>query len=148
MHRAKRLGTPRKSSSTIDPRGKPAERQGAYRLPSEDRVRRRADYRLIQGSGRPVHTRHFLIVVFARTGQARPRLGITVTKKVSRSAVRRNRVKRVVREVFRTHRDLFPPADCVVIAKRGAPDLGYREVSDEFRGAARNMKRASARGIG
>ncbi len=45
------------------------------------------------------------------------RLGITVSKKVSKKAVVRNRIKRQIREYFRvTHHDLAP-LDYVVIAR-------------------------------
>ena len=50
----------------------------------------------------------------------RTRLGITVTRKVG-NAVRRNRIKRLVREWFRQRGDGFGACDLVVIAKRGIP---------------------------
>ncbi len=112
----------------------------------EDRVRRRSEYRAVQSRGSRVHTPHFLVLVLPKPGQERTRLGVTVTKKVSSSAVGRNRVKRVVREVFRRNRDLFPArCDVVVIAKRGAPELGYGEVLGEMTEAARPMQRKAAR---
>lgn len=112
----------------------------------EDRVKRRSDFRAVQSGGRKVHTPHFLVVVAPREGSLRTRLGITVTKKVSSSAVGRNRVKRVVREVFRRNRELFPDGcDVVVIAKREAPSLGYGEVLEEMRAASRAMKRRGGR---
>jgi ribonuclease P protein component len=36
-----------------------------------------------------------------------PKLGVTVSKKVSKKAVVRNRIKRIVREYFRLHQDIF-----------------------------------------
>jgi len=45
------------------------------------------------------------------------RLGITVTRKIG-SAVRRNRIKRVLRDIFRRNRtELNPPIDVVVNAR-------------------------------
>ncbi len=49
------------------------------------------------------------------------KLGITVTRKVGK-AVRRNRVKRLVREWFRQDALEVGPYDLVVIAKRDIPD--------------------------
>lgn len=73
---------------------------------------------------------------------AHARLGITVTRKVG-NAVRRNRIKRVVREVFRRNRQAFPAADLVFVAKRDAgADLGYDQVLREVRGAERALRRA------
>ena len=113
------------------------------RFSPDDRLRKSWEFRRVRGQGRKVHTPHFLLVVLPRPqplSSTRSRLGITVTKKVSPSAVKRNRVKRVVREVFRRNRDLFPSAcDVVFIARRGAPELGYHEVLEEVRRASRPM---------
>ena len=76
---------------------------------------------------------------------ASPRLGITITKKTAQRAVDRNRVKRVVRAVFRKERALFPPGcDVVVIGKSGAEKLGYADVLAELRGVARKVAAAGA----
>ncbi len=116
------------------PAGGAGGRRGSQRFRPADRVRRSSEYRRAQRFGERVHSRHFLFVVHPRMdGDARSRLGLTVSRKVG-GAVRRNRVKRLLREVFRRHRELFPPGcDVIVIAKRGAPTLGYREVLQEVR---------------
>jgi ribonuclease P protein component len=104
-----------------------------------DRLRKRYEFRQTQLRGRRIHTRHFLIVVQPNALQ-NTRLGITVTKKVG-TATERNRVKRVVREVFRRNRTMFPAAhDVVFIAKRGAPDLDYASVLGEVEGAAKRLR--------
>lgn len=109
-----------------------------------DRLKRRADFRRVQGSGRKIHTPHFVLAVLPRAEGGPTRLGITVTRKVA-SAVGRNRVKRVMREVFRRHRELFPEAcDVVAIAKDGAHALGLADVLREMETASRAM-RARAR---
>jgi len=114
-------------------------------LRPEDRIRRRSEYRIIQQTGRRVHTPHFVILILPRP-ELRCRLGITVTKKVSPNAVSRNRVKRLVREVFRRNRALFPQSsDVVVVAKKGAQDLGYDQVLAEFKGARPAMGSAAKR---
>jgi len=76
----------------------------------------------------------------APTASSDPRLGITITKKTAQRAVDRNRVKRVVRAVFRKERALFPfGCDVVVIGKSGAEKLGYADVLAELRGVARKL---------
>ena len=79
-----------------------------------DRIRHRNDFRRIQETGRKIHTKGFLIAILPSD---RLRLGVTVSSRVGNS-VRRNRIKRLVRETFRLHRDLFPETgDVVVIAR-------------------------------
>ena len=120
-------------------------------LPRTLRLRRRREFLHVQRNGKRVHTPHFILIVSPRDGGEAPsndgRLGITVTKKIA-GAVGRNRVKRVVREVFRRNRHYFPPGyDLVVIAKSGAPLLGYEEVRSELSRVRRALARA-ANGIG
>jgi ribonuclease P protein component len=80
--------------------------------------------------GRRLHTRHFGITLMAAP-LARPRLGLAVTKRLGKAA-RRNRVKRLLREFFRRHREKLPPEDLIIMAKKGAADLDYRQVQEEL----------------
>jgi ribonuclease P protein component len=71
-------------------------------------------------------------VIVVSAAEKEPRLGITVGRKVG-SAVRRNRVKRRVREFFRIHREELQPAhDLVVIARPGADRLSFKDVESEL----------------
>jgi ribonuclease P protein component len=66
-----------------------------------------------------------LVFLDRRDDDGPARLGITVTRKVG-TAVRRNRIKRLVREWFRLRRAMLGALDVVVIAKREAPaNLGF-----------------------
>src|SRR5262245_9512855 len=101
------------------------------RFPKAARVRRRGEYLALQRDGRRCHTPH-LVVLRRPTVGGRPRLGVTVSKRIG-NAVVRNRVKRLVREVFRVcQASIRPPVDLVVIAKPGAERLTYAQVAAEF----------------
>lgn len=60
------------------------------------------------------------------------RLGVTVSSKVG-NAVVRNRIRRRVKELFRTRRSEMPAGlDVVVIAKQGAHVLTFHEIAAEL----------------
>lgn len=114
-------------------------------LRPSDRLKRRADFKRVQSTGRKIHTPHYVLAVLARSEGGPTRLGITATRKVA-SAVGRNRIKRVMREVFRKNRELFPAAcDVVAIAKEGAQALGYAECLAELRAVERSLASAGQR---
>ena len=111
------------------------------RLRPTDRLRKRFEFGRVRDQGRRVHTRSFVVVLRRNEGEGQ-RLGLTVSQKVG-SAVRRNRVKRLVREVFRLHRELFPASvDIVVIAKTGCPAASFHDVYRELGQAAPAMRAA------
>lgn len=64
-----------------------------------------------------ISDRHFKIF-FARNGKKNARLGIIVGKKTLSGAADRNRVKRIIREVFRQHGIKQCKLDLVVMVRR------------------------------
>ena len=65
-----------------------------------------------------------------RFSESESRLGISVPRKVG-NAVQRNRIKRIIREAFRLHRDIFPQRSDIVFAVRpGFPLTGMQAVRD------------------
>jgi ribonuclease P protein component len=54
-----------------------------------------------------------------------------VTRRLGK-AVRRNRVRRLLREFFRRHKNQLPPRDLVIMAKKGAAELNYPQVEEEL----------------
>ncbi len=63
--------------------------------------------------------RYFTVLaVGGRVGRAR--LGLAISKKQVRRAVDRNRLKRLIRETFRCHKDQLVSVDLVVMARGAA----------------------------
>jgi ribonuclease P protein component len=90
------------------------------RITKEMRLRRRADYLVVQSEGLKLHGRHVLALARKRSDPALSgRLGITVTKKVG-NAVVRNRIKRMLREWMRLHGWVPTGWDIVLVAKDSA----------------------------
>ena len=67
-------------------------------------------------------------MLFVENTLSHPRLGLAIAKKQVKSAVIRNRIKRIVRESFRTHQHLLPPLDIVVLVRRGVADRSPAEL--------------------
>lgn len=105
---------------------------GASSFGPELRIKKRADFLRIQNRGKKARTAHFLLIA-APSQSEHSRLGITVTKKIDKRAVKRNFIKRRVREFFRLNRSrISRPCDIVVIALRGAAELPRLEIPREL----------------
>lgn len=88
-------------------------------FPKDSRLLCSADYgRVFDNVEFRVSTKHFLVL--AKTNQNLGlRLGIIVAKKHVKLSVQRNRVKRLIRESFRTTNHSIENLDMVVLAKQG-----------------------------
>ena len=110
-----------------------------FAFPKSDRVTRREDFLTAQKRGRRAHAQHFVIVLHDR-GEGVSRLGLVTSRKVA-NAVGRNRVRRAVRELFRTHREAFPERhDVIVIAREGAAALATENIREEILAALARRK--------
>lgn len=58
-----------------------------------------------------------------------PRLGMAVSIKAAGTAVKRNRIKRLIRESFRLHQAMLGGLDVVVVVRRGISDLGNQRIN-------------------
>jgi len=98
---------------------------------SKDRIRARSEYQAIYRACAPIYTAR--LVFYARQGALGVRrLGCTIPKRTG-CAVERNRLKRLIREVFRKERSALPDGcDLVANAKRGATELDYASIREAF----------------
>ncbi len=100
-----------------------------------DRILKRHEFIALSKTGQRIKNEHF-IAIFSPNQLGRSRIGVTVTKKVG-PAVKRNRIKRLVREYFRLNRhDLAGNWDINIIAKRQIADFSsgqaYRSLKNIF----------------
>ncbi|MCP5421222.1 MAG: ribonuclease P protein component [Gammaproteobacteria bacterium] len=84
------------------------------------RLTHKADYQHVFAQSNRSGDRYFTVLA-RRNELGYPRLGLAVSRKVAKSAVIRNRVKRIVRESFRHAQEQLNSFDVVVI---GRPQTG------------------------
>ncbi|HNR90836.1 MAG TPA: ribonuclease P protein component [Dokdonella sp.] len=99
----------------------PRGRQERFGHPRSARLLKPADFAALRGRSRRLGTSHFSAEVMSTEG-ASARLGQAVSRRVSKCAVDRNRIKRVVRESFRHVRANLPVLDILVIARSSAAE--------------------------
>lgn len=105
-----------------------------------ERVRKRREYLTIQRKGEKVHLQHLLAFIKKNSSSCR-RVGITVSKKVGKAVVR-NRIKRILREAWRTHKNFFPVGfDIVLVAKKNAHELNLKELCEELALLAKRLEK-------
>ncbi len=94
-----------------------------HTFPKECHIRRGADFQRVYRR-RAIASDNRLLVFACENGSPRPRLGLSVSRKVGGAAVR-NRWKRLIREAFRLNRQSLPGGiDLVVIPRPDFhPDL-------------------------
>jgi ribonuclease P protein component len=110
-----------------------AERADAGRGPRRRRLSRSAEFERVYRQGRSKANRFLVLYAFPREttepGDADdgPRLGLSVSRKVG-GAVERNRIKRVLREIFWAEAERLPgDADYVVVARPDVRELDERD---------------------
>jgi ribonuclease P protein component len=93
---------------------------GTSRFSADRRLKSGSEFDRVFASAERSSDRYFTIL--ARLNDlGRPRLGLAISKRVAKRAVDRNRLKRLVREVFRTQTGLRAK-DYVVLARAAAKE--------------------------
>lgn len=91
---------------------------GCASFPRAARLLRPGDFAALRRASRRVGVDHFHVETASRP--IGPRLGMAVSKRVSKRAIERNRIKRQIRESYRHVLGSLPALDILVVARTSA----------------------------
>ena len=103
---------------------------GRFTFKRSEKLHYKRDFERVFEKGRRYRGNGFSVILKKQEIPSLRRLGIVVSRKL-KSAVKRNRSKRLIREFFRLNKESFPPsADVIVIIYK--PLSYYSEVEKRF----------------
>lgn len=100
---------------------------GAFCFPRAARLLKPGDFARLRQAGRRIGSRYFS-AEYRITDDTAARMGLAVSRRVSKLAVQRNRLKRLARDSFRRNRAALGPIDVLVIARSAAVAVAGSEL--------------------
>jgi len=109
----------------------------SLQLPASQRLKKPAQFQSVYKSKQWGGSKHFTFNALGKSSlsdvnQTAPVIGVTVSKKVSKKAVDRNRIKREIREFFRHHQTDLNDADVVITAKPSCNKVSAQERNESL----------------
>jgi ribonuclease P protein component len=94
-----------------------AEKDSQYSFARADKLRKKADFQaILSHKAHKISFGHF--IAFIRSNQLpKGRLGILIAKRHIKHAVKRNLIKRIVRESFRHHKENAQGLDIIILLR-------------------------------
>ena len=90
-------------------------------------LKKNKDFKFVYDHGKSYANR-YLVMYVLKNNSDKNRIGIQVSKKVGNSVIR-HRVKRLIKESYRLHEEMFNSGlDIVVIARVSAKDADYNKI--------------------
>lgn len=110
------------------------------------RLKKRRDFLLV-AKGSRVERRPFVLESCQRDESGQPRFGFTVSKRTSKKAIERNRIRRRLKEAVRlaaVESDMFG-RDYVLVGRRGALSCAFADLKTALSGALEDTSRSALR---
>lgn len=113
---------------------------GRLKLQRQYRLAKREDFSKVYRLGKSAANSQFVVYAMTNSRTEKIRVGVSASKKLG-GAVVRNRLRRMIKEIVRHHVDrLVPGHDLIVIVRKPAVGLAYKEMEKSLLHA---MKRVS-----
>ena len=99
------------------------------------RIKRHFDFVEMRQAPLKAFTHSFVLQV-RPTDKDQTRIGFTVSKKISKLAVVRNRLRRQMREIARLSPELqekYPSHDLILVARHDALNRSYQQLTQDFK---------------
>ena len=104
-----------------------------------DTLKKNYEFRRLYSKGKSAAT-PFLVVYARKSKRHTNRIGFTVSNKLG-NAVKRNRVRRRLREIYRLHEAEFQPGtELVAVARYRAVTASYRQMETAFLSACKKLQ--------
>lgn len=100
-------------------------------FPTHFRIRKSSEFKEVFEKGNKLNGESYTLV-YSENTLGFPRLGLVVGKWCGNVIVR-NRIKRILREVFRRNKSIFDSLDILIIAKRKSETLNYNQAEEEIK---------------
>jgi len=104
----------------------------SQRFRSAHRLQKRADFARVYQQGMRARSQHILVVAALSDQPQGARLGLSVGRKYSKSAVLRNHAKRLFREAFRLLVSELPAWDIIIIPLVPGHKFNLHQLRDEL----------------
>ena len=94
-------------------------------------INKNEDFKRIYQSGKSYANKYLVMIVLGNDLDCN-RIGFSISKKVGNSVVR-HYFARILREIYRLHKEVFSSGlDIVIIVKPSASDCKFREIESAF----------------
>lgn len=115
------------------------------KLTSLEKIKKPTDFKKVGRSGKKYSTENLAVNILKKETkkQKETRLGITIPNRVEKSAVRRNKTRRLIREFFRLNKEVFKEGFDYSFYIRKNPFNSYREIEGELKTLLKKTVRVS-----
>jgi ribonuclease P protein component len=104
-----------------------------------------SDYKTVFDKSQLKVSNRYFLVLATNNSLPTPRVGLVIAKKNVGKAVHRNRIKRLIRQSFRTQKSTLNNLDLVVLARKDADKLENQAIVDQLNQLWQDLAKKQAR---